>query len=105
GARRGARRSAHDRRLRAGGALDQAGPGAGRRGQRGLGPLVLDMPRVLVVTPTYNERDNLPDLVAAVHRAAPEAEVLVVDDASPDGTGAVADALAAADPRVRVRHR
>lgn len=62
-------------------------------------------PRVLVVTPTYNERDNLPDLVAAVHRAAPEAEILVVDDASPDGTGPLADELAASDPRVHVLHR
>jgi dolichol-phosphate mannosyltransferase len=62
-------------------------------------------PRVLVVTPTYNERDNLPDLVAAVHRAAPEVELLIVDDASPDGTGPLADALAAADPRLHVVHR
>jgi dolichol-phosphate mannosyltransferase len=63
------------------------------------------MPRVLVVTPTYNERDNLADLVAALHAAAPEAELLVVDDASPDGTGALGDSIAAADPRVHVLHR
>ncbi len=62
-------------------------------------------PRVLVVTPTYNERDNLAALVRAVHAAVPEAHVLVVDDASPDGTGALADALAASDPRVAVLHR
>ena len=62
-------------------------------------------PRVLVVTPTYNERENLPELVAAVHRAAPEADLLIVDDASPDGTGPLADAIAAADPHVRVLHR
>lgn len=61
--------------------------------------------RVLVVTPTYNERDNLADFLAAVHRAAPEVHVLVVDDASPDGTGALADTLAAADGRVQVLHR
>ena len=62
-------------------------------------------PRVLIVTPTYNERDNLPEFVAAVHAAAPGAHLLVVDDASPDGTGPLADALAAADPRVSVLHR
>ena len=62
-------------------------------------------PRVLIVTPTYNERDNLETFVAGLHAHAPEADVLVVDDASPDGTGELADALAARDPRVRVRHR
>ncbi len=63
------------------------------------------MPRVLIVTPTYNERDNLAEFVGAVHAAAPTVDVLVVDDASPDGTGALGDALAAADPRVSVLHR
>jgi dolichol-phosphate mannosyltransferase len=63
------------------------------------------MPRTLVVTPTYNEKDNLPRFVASVRGALPEADVLVVDDNSPDGTGAIADALAAADPHVRVMHR
>ena len=62
-------------------------------------------PRTLVVTPTYNERDNLAEFVAAVRSAAPSADLLVVDDASPDGTGALADALAAADPHVHVLHR
>ena len=62
-------------------------------------------PRILVITPTYNERDNLAELVSSVHRAVPEAHVLVVDDASPDGTGALGDELAARDPRVRVLHR
>ena len=62
-------------------------------------------PRTLIVTPTYNERDNLERFVASVRAAAPEADVLVVDDASPDGTGDIADALAARDPRVRVLHR
>lgn len=61
--------------------------------------------RAVVVVPTYDERDNLPWLVAGVLRAAPSAHVLVVDDASPDGTGEEADALAAADPRVSVLHR
>jgi len=63
------------------------------------------MPRVLVVTPTYNERDNLEGFVGAVHDALPEAHVLVVDDASPDGTGKIADRLAGRDDRVRVLHR
>lgn len=63
-------------------------------------------PRVLVVTPTYNERDNLPVLVQQVLDRGANISVLVVDDASPDGTGAVADALAAAHPgRVHVMHR
>jgi dolichol-phosphate mannosyltransferase len=61
--------------------------------------------RVLVITPTFNERDNLPRFVEALHAAAPSVDVLVVDDASPDGTGDVADTIAARDPRVRVLHR
>ena len=61
--------------------------------------------RVLVVMPTYNERDNLSTIVARLRAAVPEADVLVVDDGSPDGTGAVADDLAAADAAVRVLHR
>lgn len=63
------------------------------------------MPKILIVTPTYNERDNLAEFVAAVHASAPDADVLVVDDASPDGTGALGDELAAADPRLAVLHR
>ncbi|MDI3288122.1 polyprenol monophosphomannose synthase [Polyangium sp. 15x6] len=62
-------------------------------------------PRILVVTPTYNERDNLPRFVRSVLEVVPDAHVLVVDDASPDGTGAVADTLAAEDPRTTVLHR
>lgn len=62
-------------------------------------------PRTLIVTPTYNEKDNLRRFTDAVRVALPEADLLVVDDASPDGTGALADAIAAADPRVRVMHR
>ncbi len=59
----------------------------------------------LIVVPTYDERDNLPLFLRAVLEVAPGAHVLVVDDASPDGTGAVAEALAAQDPRIRVLHR
>lgn len=61
--------------------------------------------RHLIVTPTYNERDNLPRFVERVHQHAPDAHVLIVDDASPDGTGEIADRLAAADSRIRVMHR
>lgn len=61
--------------------------------------------RVLVCVPTYDERENVAVAVAGVLAAVPEAHVLVVDDASPDGTGEIADALAAADPRVQVLHR
>lgn len=59
----------------------------------------------LVIVPTYNERDNLPEIVSAVHQHLPEADLLVVDDNSPDGTGALADNIAAHDPKVRVLHR
>jgi dolichol-phosphate mannosyltransferase len=58
-----------------------------------------------VVLPTYNEAENLPVIAAAILEALPAATLLVVDDDSPDGTGRLADDLAAKDPRVRVRHR
>jgi dolichol-phosphate mannosyltransferase len=61
--------------------------------------------RAVICLPTYNERDNLAPIVAAIHASAPDVDVLVVDDNSPDGTGALADALAAKDPRVKVLHR
>ena len=60
--------------------------------------------RTLVVVPTYNEKDNLAPLVSAI-RAYLDTDVLVVDDGSPDGTGGIADGLAAADPRIHVLHR
>jgi len=60
---------------------------------------------VQVVIPTYNERENLESIVARLHAVLPDAEVLVVDDASPDGTGQLADSMAAADDRIQVLHR
>jgi dolichol-phosphate mannosyltransferase len=61
--------------------------------------------RYLVCVPTYNERANLPLIVPAILVQDPRLEVLVIDDGSPDGTGELADELAAADPRVHVLHR
>jgi len=58
-----------------------------------------------VVLPTYDEADNIRPVSAAILESLPGATLLVVDDGSPDGTGEIADELAAADPRVRVRHR
>lgn len=60
---------------------------------------------VLVVIPTYNERDNLEEVVARLRAAVPLADVLVVDDASPDRTGELAAEMAAADGRMHVLHR
>ncbi|RLB56598.1 MAG: polyprenol monophosphomannose synthase [Deltaproteobacteria bacterium] len=62
-------------------------------------------PRILIVTPTYDERENLEPFLAGAFEALPEAHVLVVDDNSPDGTGDLADSIAAEDPRVQVMHR
>lgn len=61
--------------------------------------------RLCVLLPTYEERDALPLVVSRLRAAVPEADILVLDDASPDGTGEVADALAAADHHVTVSHR
>jgi dolichol-phosphate mannosyltransferase len=61
-------------------------------------------PRAVVCLPTYDERENLEPIVAAILAAAP-VDILVIDDNSPDGTGQLADAIAAREPRVRVLHR
>ncbi len=63
------------------------------------------MKRTIVVIPTYNEAENLPLLVPDVLSQDDRLEILVVDDNSPDGTGKLADELAATDPRVHVLHR
>jgi dolichol-phosphate mannosyltransferase len=60
---------------------------------------------VWVILPTYNEAENIGPISAAILEALPEATLLVVDDGSPDGTGQMADEIAALDTRVRVRHR
>ena len=64
-----------------------------------------ELGRVLVVVPTYNERDNLEAILDRLRAAVPDAHVLVVDDSSPDGTGKLADEIAARDECVQVLHR
>jgi len=61
--------------------------------------------RVLTIIPTYNELESLPKTLARLRAAAPQVDVLIADDNSPDGTGALADELASADPQVHVLHR
>ena len=63
------------------------------------------MGTVLVIVPTYNERENLELIAHRLHTSVPEAHLLIVDDGSPDGTGAIADELAAAGEWVHVLHR
>lgn len=61
--------------------------------------------RTVMVVPTYNEVTNIVPLLDRLRAAAPDVDVLIVDDASPDGTGQLADALAAPDAQIRVLHR
>jgi dolichol-phosphate mannosyltransferase len=61
--------------------------------------------KIVVLIPTYNERENISLIVARLRAAVPAADVLVLDDNSPDGTGAVADRLAVGDAQVQVLHR
>ncbi len=61
--------------------------------------------RALVIVPTYNECENLPQIVPAILTQDPRLDILIVDDSSPDGTGQIADRFAAADSRVHVLHR
>jgi dolichol-phosphate mannosyltransferase len=69
------------------------------------GPQRGPLGQVAVVIPTYNERDNLESIVTRVRTSVPAADVLVVDDNSPDGTGEIADKLALSDAHVHVLHR
>lgn len=64
-----------------------------------------ELGRVLVVIPTFNEADNVRPIVERVRDSTPQADILIVDDASPDGTGALADQLASEDDHVQVLHR
>ena len=64
-----------------------------------------DLGRILVIIPTYNEKDNVSSIVSRVRAATPEVHVLVADDNSPDGTGVIADRIAAEDDHVHVMHR
>ncbi|MDO4686817.1 MAG: polyprenol monophosphomannose synthase [Corynebacterium sp.] len=59
----------------------------------------------LVIIPTYNERENLPLITGRVRSSAPTVDILIVDDNSPDGTGDLADSLAAEDNQIKVLHR
>lgn len=61
--------------------------------------------RALVIVPTYNERFNIARLIPEILAQDPSLEILVVDDGSPDGTGAIVDAIAATNPRVNIIHR
>jgi dolichol-phosphate mannosyltransferase len=70
-------------------------------GQRRYGPLG----KALVIIPTYNEVENIKPIVSRVRAAVPEADILIADDNSPDGTGKVADELVAQDDKVHVLHR
>lgn len=63
------------------------------------------MTETLIVLPTYNEIESLSGVLARIRHSVPEADVVVVDDSSPDGTGALADRLAADDPQLAVIHR
>lgn len=65
----------------------------------------MSAPRVLIIVPTYNERDNVEHVAAAFLEPLPNAELLFVDDASPDGTGELLDRLCADAPRLHVLHR
>jgi dolichol-phosphate mannosyltransferase len=67
--------------------------------------MTTDLGRVVMVVPTYNEVDNLEWIVGRLRASQPDLDVLVVDDGSPDGTGALADRLAADDASVHVLHR
>ena len=63
------------------------------------------MTKTLITLCTYNERENIVELIPELHAVAPDATILIIDDNSPDGTGRLGDQLSSADPRVQVLHR
>ncbi|MEJ7592869.1 MAG: glycosyltransferase [Planctomycetaceae bacterium] len=63
------------------------------------------MTKTLITLCTFNERENIVELIPELHAVAPDATILVIDDNSPDGTGQLADQLSSADPRVQILHR
>ncbi|EGX61246.1 glycosyl transferase [Streptomyces zinciresistens K42] len=79
--------------------------GDGTLGAQGRGRQFGPLGTALVIIPTYNEAENIKAIVGRVRKAVPDAHVLVADDNSPDGTGKLADELAAEDDQVQVLHR
>lgn len=85
--------------------------GSARRAKAGVARLpymaqrTQSLDHVLVVTPTYNEADNIESIIGRLRAACPHAYSLIADDASPDGTGAIADRMAAQDDHIFVMHR
>ncbi len=65
----------------------------------------MSIEKSLICMPTYNEAENLRSIVEAIHEEVPDTHILVIDDDSPDGTGEIADEMAAADDRIHVLHR
>jgi dolichol-phosphate mannosyltransferase len=82
-----------------------AGSRVGSARRTGIAAVDVPAPRALVIVPTYNERENLPSLAAEILAQSEVFHLLIVDDGSPDGTGQIADDLAAGEPRVTVLHR
>ena len=66
---------------------------------------IRDLGKVLVIVPTYNERESLPVIISGIRQAEPDVHILIADDNSPDGTGEVADGLSSSDNSVHVLHR
>jgi dolichol-phosphate mannosyltransferase len=82
--------------------MSDSNPGVKPPGPPNPGP---PEPRILVSLATYNEAGNIAALIGEIHKFVPQADVLVIDDNSPDGTGRIVDEMAAADPRVKAMHR
>ena len=72
---------------------------------RGRSAAITAGERALIIIPTYNERENIARIIGMVLSKDPRLEILVVDDGSPDGTGAIVDGIAAEEPRVNILHR